>query len=204
MSLPPWSVYPLLLCFLFSRMTLAQPSTTAQCDKSFTWMDNSDGQSPCLVAAYAFSACSSADINIPSATNTSYNPPAGDNVTPCACSSVTYALLNACSGLEGMLIENISWATWSQNCPSYDITNGSNDIQRDAIRFPEGVDMEAVIPPWAFQLVQPSVVEYNHSTQCGGRRSGEWNDSELYVHPETASIHHIERGHLDDANIKLF
>lgn len=75
MSLPSWGVYSLLY-FLFFRITLAQPQTTAVCGPTFSWvsrlrqhflaiveclaqMNNTDGQSPCLVAAYAFSACTS-------------------------------------------------------------------------------------------------------------------------------------------------
>ncbi|KAL6305946.1 hypothetical protein BKA93DRAFT_730114, partial [Sparassis latifolia] len=85
---------------------------------------NSLGQSPCLVAAYAFGACqANTSWSVGSLQNLSstYPGPTESQANRCTCSSVSYSLISACAACQEAQLS--PWDTWIANCSSSDISN---------------------------------------------------------------------------------
>ncbi|KAF8337687.1 hypothetical protein F5887DRAFT_984458 [Amanita rubescens] len=97
-------------------------TTNATCGTQFSWMQNSQGQSPCLLASILSGACSTGNWNVPPVNSSQeYNPPSVAYANYCSCSWAVYNLLEACTACQG--INNIlNWDPYSINCENY-LTN---------------------------------------------------------------------------------
>ncbi|KIP05860.1 hypothetical protein PHLGIDRAFT_128640 [Phlebiopsis gigantea 11061_1 CR5-6] len=140
--------YALLNVIVSPWLETRAQSTSAICESSFSWMDNQQGQSPCLVGAYMMSPClvepseavvlglvAGIDVN-------AYLPPGGSNfytATTCMCSSVTYSLLAACGLCQGFTY--YSWTDWIANCPSNLVSDGS---------YVDSIPSAVSVPTWAY------------------------------------------------------
>ncbi|KAG6332289.1 hypothetical protein ID866_6798 [Astraeus odoratus] len=105
-------------------------------------MENSLGQEPCVVAAYARVPCYGAEwIVYPLDSDTYYIGPDTSNANACQCNTVTYSLLSACTACQNST-DIPSWSLWSYNCS----TTYSEEYPED---IPEGT----AFPHWAYQDV---------------------------------------------------
>lgn len=150
MVLRSWASLFLCLYAVILPWTRAQ-ITTAECESSFSWMNNQKGQQPCLVAAFLMSPC----LEFPSESEVlgliqgiginAYLPPGGTNfyqATTCMCSSVTYSLLAACGLCQGFSYD--SWTDWIVNCPSNLVNDGA---------YPNVIPSAVSVPTWAYLSV---------------------------------------------------
>ncbi|KAL4077735.1 hypothetical protein J3A83DRAFT_4186046 [Scleroderma citrinum] len=96
------------------------------CPPEYNWMNNSKGQSPCLIAAYVQSVCNYGSWTVDPLAN--YTHYIVTNANPCQCSSVTYSLMAACSICQG----------------------------RYYIAYPENIPSWTPVPHWAYQNVTTS------------------------------------------------
>ncbi|OCH92213.1 hypothetical protein OBBRIDRAFT_791448 [Obba rivulosa] len=138
------------LCFLAStlvliRLVACQPSTNATCMSEFSWLDNSLGQSSCLVAAYAMGACGSGDTwNVPALNQIEgrYTGPTGSQANACTCNSVSYSLMSACNFCQNF--QTLVWMTWTKNCSASDAANGA---------YPHAIPSGVAFPAWAYPTI---------------------------------------------------
>jgi len=95
----------------------AQATTNATCLPLYSWMSNSKGQSPCLVASYLQSACNNGDWTVTDLPPGSHytGPDTAEN-SVCQCSTVTYSTISACGICQNRTAEG--WTSWSYNCTS--------------------------------------------------------------------------------------
>lgn len=78
-------------------------------------MNNSLGQTPCLVTAYLGSPCSGGSYQIfPIPAGTQYLGPPLDGTNPCQCNSVIYSLTSACGVCQGLI--PVTWSSWKTYC----------------------------------------------------------------------------------------
>ncbi|KAF8424265.1 hypothetical protein L210DRAFT_946989, partial [Boletus edulis BED1] len=112
--------------FFVVPVGIVAQSSEATCLSTFGWMNNSKGQSPCLVAAYLISVCDVAPFVVQSLPPTfHYNGPYATGQSPCGYSSVTYNAFSACA-----------------ICQNATETN-----------YPPGVPSGTAVPQWMFQDV---------------------------------------------------
>ncbi|KAI6142098.1 hypothetical protein BKA82DRAFT_724049 [Pisolithus tinctorius] len=124
------------VCML--RVTAQQ--TTALCSSQYNWMENIKNQSPCLVAAYLQSVCSSGSYTVQSlGPSMQYTGPWLGQANDCECNTPTYCLLSACSICQNATY--VSWSSWSFNCST--IYN----------EYPGSIPNGTAIPEWAYQDV---------------------------------------------------
>jgi len=83
------------------------------------WMENSEGQPPCLMASILSGACSTGNWNVPPVNSSQeYNPPSVAYANYCSCSWAVYNLLEACTACQD--VNNIlNWDPYSINCENY-------------------------------------------------------------------------------------
>jgi len=122
---------------------MAQNVTIAVCDAESAWFDNSEKQTPCLVAAYLLGACNAsgtiADIP-PLLDGENYPVPTQSTANDCQCSSVVYNLMSACALCQ--LHDSISsWADWNTSCAGYSVSPGNYTRP-----IPSGI----AVPGWAY------------------------------------------------------
>lgn len=114
--------------------------TTALCSSQYNWMENIKNQSPCLVAAYLQSVCSSGSYTVQSlGPSMQYTGPWLGQANDCECNTPTYCLLSACSICQNATY--VSWSSWSFNCST--IYN----------EYPGSIPNGTAIPEWAYQDV---------------------------------------------------
>jgi hypothetical protein len=109
-------------------------------------MDNSKGQSPCIITAYLGGACYNGQFSVPAlAPGFVYYGPYTDeaNQIKCECNTVFYNIISACGLCQNSTI--ISWSQWNSNC-----TAPSSGV------FPPGIPAGTAVPQWAFQDVTAS------------------------------------------------
>ncbi|KAI0352706.1 hypothetical protein OH77DRAFT_752585 [Trametes cingulata] len=135
------------------RLTLLLPSiilhvraqtSNATCFPGYEWMNNAHSQSPCTVAAFLLSPCSSADspVIIPAlaGSRSAYNF-AGTSLdsSECVCSTVTFAMLYACATCQGAEVSILPWYIASENC-----------TQKYLESYPEDIPRGTSVPAWAY------------------------------------------------------
>ncbi|KAJ7046997.1 hypothetical protein C8F04DRAFT_217305 [Mycena alexandri] len=134
----------ILSSLVLAGITYAQsgPSTNASCSPSFAWASNSLHQIPCLVAAYLGAVCDDGLFMVPALQNelSFYQGPTVAQANACACSSVFYSLLSACSECQSGMV--LRWSTFSGNCTTVYSEVFMNNI-------PSGT----AVPHWAYQNV---------------------------------------------------
>ncbi|KAK2459786.1 hypothetical protein APHAL10511_008218 [Amanita phalloides] len=96
--------------------------TQAVCSSQYSWMSNSDGQSPCLVAAQLSGACATGNWDVPALpSGLHYTPPNSTTANYCTCSWAVYNLLGACTACQG--VDNINeWSPYIADCGN-NVTN---------------------------------------------------------------------------------
>jgi hypothetical protein len=97
-------------------------TTSVVCGSQYSWMNNKDGESPCLVAAILSGACATGTWNIPAlGPDQQYSVPNATlgTLNYCSCSWAVYNLLAGCTACQGSAsIEN--WSPYSQPCGSFE------------------------------------------------------------------------------------
>ncbi|EIW84648.1 hypothetical protein CONPUDRAFT_162025 [Coniophora puteana RWD-64-598 SS2] len=121
------------------RMARSQ-STNVTCPTSLWWANNTMGQNPCLMAAYAYEPCSG-NVDVTTLASGTVYSGAGNQTSleGCLCNTVTYSLFAACATCQNVAAQD--WATWSGGC------SGSTIGQ---LQYPPGVPSGTVFPPWAY------------------------------------------------------
>ncbi|KAF8337685.1 hypothetical protein F5887DRAFT_529167 [Amanita rubescens] len=120
---PSKLVVLIVLPLVQGRSVLLQrtASTNATCGSQFLWMENSEGQPPCLMASILSGACSTDYWNVPPVGSEEYIPPSVAYANYCSCSWAVYNLLQACTACQAN--DNIlRWNPYIINCESY-LTN---------------------------------------------------------------------------------
>jgi len=135
------SLAGLTLLAVFAELFMSvstQIQTNATCFPSYSWMSNSKGQSPCLVAAYVMGACYNGDYSVYNLSYPlQYLPPDETQTNPCTCSTVGYSMLSACGICQGGNIA--TWTHWSSNCGGIFMSE-----------FDLPIPPETAIPAWAY------------------------------------------------------
>ncbi|KAI0366415.1 hypothetical protein BV20DRAFT_655195 [Pilatotrama ljubarskyi] len=143
---PPLVSRVLSLAFFLPPLSLdvrAQKSN-ATCFPGYEWMNNAMHQSPCTVASFLLSPCTSdpAATTIPAlaGSRSLYNF-AGTSLddTPCVCNTVTFAMLYACATCQGAEAAVLPWYVTSENCTARYLASYPDDI-------PPGTS----VPAWAY------------------------------------------------------
>ncbi|KAJ7904954.1 hypothetical protein B0H13DRAFT_2334400 [Mycena leptocephala] len=127
---------------ILASIAAAQPSTNATCSSSFAWSFNSLRQSPCLIAAYLASVCDDGLFMVPALVDDLgyYHGPSVAQANACACSSVFYSLLSACTECQSGMVT--TWKIFTTNC-----TTVYSQI------FPRNIPFGTAVPHWAYQNV---------------------------------------------------
>ncbi|KIL61795.1 hypothetical protein M378DRAFT_816355 [Amanita muscaria Koide BX008] len=97
-------------------------TTDVVCQSTFSWMNNGNNQSPCLVAAVLSGVCATAGgWNVPAlGPNDAYSTPNSSTANACVCSWAVYNLLGACTVCQGSPdVDN--WAPYNAGCGSFAI-----------------------------------------------------------------------------------
>ncbi|KAI0722970.1 hypothetical protein C8Q76DRAFT_783023 [Earliella scabrosa] len=133
-----------LLGYLASRAPgVASQGTNAVCDSSYDWMNNSNGQSPCLIASYLFTPCASpaASWVYPLSPGYHYNTPQNNaaSATPCRCNTVLFSVLAACATCQGQEEFIIPWNEYAENCSTVFVQ-----------KYPAVIPAGTAIPAWAY------------------------------------------------------
>ncbi|KAH6918420.1 hypothetical protein BKA70DRAFT_1247150 [Coprinopsis sp. MPI-PUGE-AT-0042] len=113
-------------------------SSDARCLVQDDWSFNSDGLSPCDVAAELAGVCAATTFTLePLEPGFIYLGPTRTNVNACRCSSVYYSMLSACAECQGN--DYLRWSAWNGNCSEVYLETYPRDI-------PTGVK----VPHWAY------------------------------------------------------
>ncbi|KAF8337684.1 hypothetical protein F5887DRAFT_529177 [Amanita rubescens] len=143
-------------------------STNATCGSRFLWMENSEGQHPCLLASTLSGACFPGNWNI-SLINPSdvYGTPSIANANYCSCSWAVYNLLQACTTCQAN--DNIlRWNAYIINCESY-LTNTTFPIEKVVLPNNTRIPYWSAVNPaiWShgrFNVTQAQALQsYNYS-----------------------------------------
>ncbi|KAJ7073474.1 hypothetical protein B0H15DRAFT_61617 [Mycena belliarum] len=136
-----------LIC-LHAASTLAltmdkrSEQTQAKCSPDFSWADNSQGLSPCLLTAFVWGSCFTGNWNVPALQQgETYSNPNSTTANLCTCSRAAYNLISACTACQGLDSSIQNWAAYDQGCSGF---------QTDAY-FPSNVTLPTgtAIPFWA-------------------------------------------------------
>ncbi|KAI0808394.1 hypothetical protein C8Q74DRAFT_1233391 [Fomes fomentarius] len=140
----------LLLSWFLAPAGVRTQSSDVQCVADFGWMSNHLGQTPCLVAAYLLSGCSSSH---PKQVNKLrdhfvYPGPSGpdDELADCLCSSVTYSVLQACEVCQFEPSSGpgaVNWPKFTEKCVTKSIASYPRPLRAGL----------TAVPAWAFQDV---------------------------------------------------
>ncbi|TDL21519.1 hypothetical protein BD410DRAFT_294400 [Rickenella mellea] len=125
---------------------VAAQTTNATCLSSYSFLYNSKGQSPCLVAAYAAGACAGGQFEVSALDDSElYTGPsvATADTNICLCSSIVYSLMSACGVCQNR--PWLTWNSWDTNCKTVYLTV-----------YPKDVPEDTVIPTWAYADVAVS------------------------------------------------
>jgi len=113
----------------------AQVNTSATCQSQYSWMSNSKGQSPCLVAAYLQAQCNNGTFQMSNISYPGYYSPVGANA--CTCSTVTYSMVTACGFCQDA--NTPYWTQWSSACSAVYLQ-----------QYTPTIPAETAIPHWAY------------------------------------------------------
>ncbi|KAH9927487.1 uncharacterized protein BXZ73DRAFT_102619 [Epithele typhae] len=126
----------------------AGPGTNATCGPAYDWMDNhlSPPQSPCYVASFLLSECSSPASSwvYPLGDGQIYTiPTADDTDIQCVCNSVWYNIIEACATCQGQSVNVPPWLMYTAACKTANAGPTIGSI-------PRGFPILTGIPSWAF------------------------------------------------------
>ncbi|KAH9894332.1 hypothetical protein C8Q73DRAFT_513181 [Cubamyces lactineus] len=135
--------FALLVYYVSTLQGASGQGTSAVCQAAYSWMSNDKGQSPCLVASYLLSPCSTAAASwvYPLTPGYHYNTPTNSptSATSCRCSTVFYSMISACATCQGLEIDVVPWTMYAENCSTVYVTKYPDDI-------PSGIS----VPAWAY------------------------------------------------------
>ncbi|KAG2142723.1 hypothetical protein BD769DRAFT_1091897 [Suillus cothurnatus] len=118
--------------------------STATCVSGYSWMNDGQGNSPCLTVAYVEAPCFGNSYTQPVLNNgNSYNVPSSSSANACSCSWSSYNLMMACTICQGNSNTSIwEWPQWISGCTNLSWTE---------IYYPSGYVLSAgaSIPYWA-------------------------------------------------------
>ncbi|KAG0702986.1 hypothetical protein DFH29DRAFT_982149 [Suillus ampliporus] len=116
--LPLTKVWPLIVVLAAAaapQAAFAQIISNITCLSSFDWMNNSHGQTPCLVAAYLSAPCAGGKYEIHAIpAGAQYRGPLLNGTNPCQCNTVIYSMTSACGVCQGRTVD--VWSSWKFNC----------------------------------------------------------------------------------------
>ncbi|KAG2147503.1 hypothetical protein DEU56DRAFT_125963 [Suillus clintonianus] len=121
--------------------TVTSPAT---CIDGYSWMNDGQGDSPCLTVAYVEAACFGNNYVQPVLkAGYSYTLPNSTNANPCYCSWSSYNLMMACTLCQGISTTVFEWPSWANGC--------ATNIAWTEEFFPSGYELtgNATIPYWA-------------------------------------------------------
>ncbi|KAG1865832.1 hypothetical protein DFJ58DRAFT_770477 [Suillus subalutaceus] len=156
LNLKVWPSIVALVAATAPQGAFAQIVANITCLSSFGWMNNSLGQTPCLVTAYLGSPCAggSAEIvAIPAGTQYSGPPLSGAN--PCQCNSVIYSLTSACGVCQGLI--PVTWSSWKTYCTTAFTQS-----------YPMNIPTGTAVPNWAYLDVVTSNIFNATAAQLDG------------------------------------
>ncbi|KAJ8487483.1 hypothetical protein ONZ51_g4144 [Trametes cubensis] len=103
----------LLAYYVSTLQGVTGQGTSAICQAAYSWMSNDKDQSPCLVASYLLSPCSTpaASWVYPLTPGYHYNTPTDSptSATSCRCSTVFYSMISACATCQGLEIDVVPY-----------------------------------------------------------------------------------------------
>jgi len=137
------TIYVLVLQWRIFPSVVAQQTEAVCSNTTLSWMSNSKGQSPCVIASYLLVQCSATrPWDVPAITPDQHysGPQSLPYANDCLCSSVVYNLMSAC-GLCQQAPVIVSWPTWSTNCTQHAIPQG-----QWTLAIPSGTS----VPAWAY------------------------------------------------------
>ncbi|KAG2101813.1 uncharacterized protein F5147DRAFT_708106 [Suillus discolor] len=128
--------------------------SSATCMSEYSWMDDSQGNSPCLTVAYVEAPCYENNYVQPVLqSGYSYTLPNSSNANACYCSWSSYNLMMACTLCQGANDSSVwEWPAWADGC-------AANQSWTQEY-FPSGYVLagDASIPYWA--TTNPSTWTY--------------------------------------------
>lgn len=110
----------------------------------FSWLRRLIEPSPSYLSATCSSSANWTVDPLSGDPRATYNPPSGQLINQCQCTTVLYSLLQACSTCQGC--STLSWSAWSSPCPS-------NYIGKT---YPYAIPSGTQIPGWAYLDVTAS------------------------------------------------
>ncbi|KAG2049108.1 hypothetical protein BDR06DRAFT_961823 [Suillus hirtellus] len=147
--------------------------SSATCMSGYSWMDDSQGNSPCLTVAYVEGACTGNIYDQPVLqSGDMYSLPNSSNANACYCSWSSYNLMMACTLCQGVSTSSVSeWPAWTSGCT----TNESWTQEY----FPSGYVLagDASIPYWA--TTNPATWTYETFNILGANSTYQKNSSSI-------------------------
>ncbi|KZP19549.1 hypothetical protein FIBSPDRAFT_932842 [Athelia psychrophila] len=137
-----WTIITSTLGFLLAVKSVQ--SQTPLCLPEFSWMDNSLGQSPCLMTTLALDILASTPwvvLRQAQAAGFMYAAPTKESANACECSSVTYSLWQACGMCQNGSYDG--WSDYKSNCIAAGVTISF-------LTFPEPIPAGTAFPAWAY------------------------------------------------------
>ncbi|KZP19548.1 hypothetical protein FIBSPDRAFT_1045510 [Athelia psychrophila] len=122
-------------------------SQTPLCLPEFSWMENSLGQSPCLMTTLALDVCEGNASLDPlgstpaQAAGFMYAPPTKESANACECSTVTYSLWQACGMCQNGTYD--AWSDYKTNCTAAGVAISLST-------FPKPIPENTAFPAWAY------------------------------------------------------
>ncbi|KAJ8590934.1 hypothetical protein M405DRAFT_880808 [Rhizopogon salebrosus TDB-379] len=143
-------LFSIIPCILAVQVHPVARAVTSEANCSATgsdydWTFDTQGQSPCLIAAYVEASCIGSTYDQPVLkVGYSYALPNSSTSNQCYCSWSSYNLLMACTLCQGANFSSSvwPWTTWSTSCTNSSWTD---------VYFPSGYQLSgnASIPYWA-------------------------------------------------------
>jgi len=168
----------ILLLPTSSTAQSATPDTTAVCRDEYSWMNNEEGQSPCLVSAYLEGSCLTGHWTVPALpAQQAYNGPSTGQANICTCSTVTYSTMSACGACQTGIF--ISWGSWANNCGASLKTVGA---------FAPTIPANTSVPAWAFiDPTSSSTFNQTRAKEVADQHQPDIRGSNGNIHPGSSS-----------------
>ncbi|KAH9928436.1 uncharacterized protein BXZ73DRAFT_102277 [Epithele typhae] len=164
---------------LFSYYTRAQVHTNATCSSEFDWMNNSKGQSPCLITAWLWSPCFFPESFVPAlAPGGLYGGPISTSESNlCECNTVAFATIAACGICQGRGDGVIPWSAYDRFCTD------TAAVSKYPFNVPSGTE----IPAWAFQdVTENNALDVDAAKAVA--ESGTCGSGKYYHHHTSSSV----------------
>ncbi|KAG2147504.1 hypothetical protein DEU56DRAFT_784315 [Suillus clintonianus] len=155
--------------------TISSPAT---CINGYSWMNDGQGDSPCLTVAYVEAACVGNNYDQPVLkAGYSYSLPNSTTANPCYCSWSSYNLMMACTLCQGISTTVSEWPAWASGCSTN--STWTQDY------YPSGYELagNASIPYWA--ITDPTT--WTTQTFNIQQANATYNSNTSYITPGVSS-----------------